>query len=43
MDVQWGGDFGVGLEEQGAPRVKLGGFFGGVDGGDAEEIGDVGG
>lgn len=42
VDVE-GSCGGVGLEEEGAAGVELGGFLEGVDGGDAEEVRDLGG
>jgi hypothetical protein len=42
VDVE-GPSGGVGLEEDGAAGVELGGFLEGVDRGDAEEVGDLGG
>jgi hypothetical protein len=43
VDVERRGDGGVGLQEQGTAGVQLGGLLDGVDGRDAEEVGQVGG
>jgi hypothetical protein len=43
VDVERGGDGGLGLPEQSAAGVQLGGFLDGVDRRDAEEVGQMGG